>query len=79
MRKFVDALASPGGNLLILIFFVLTLLVLMGEPWWHYSDDADKTIAQAFAGFNGALLAALVGRPRTNTPEPGKVEEHDAH
>lgn len=70
-EKFLDALASPGGNLLILVFFDLTLLVLMGEPWWHYSDDADKTISQTFAGFVGATLQALVVHGgRAKMPEP---------
>jgi hypothetical protein len=71
MKHWLDALATPGGNLFILIFMVLLLLLLMAEPgMFKYSDDVDKVIQTMFAGFSGALLQALTSGTRFVSTAP---------
>lgn len=70
---FLDALASPGGNLLVLCFFVILSGVTMNRL--HYSDQIDTVMLSVFSGFSGALLQALTGRSGKIIPpvEPPKV------
>jgi len=59
--KFLEALSTAGGNLLILVFFDILLIVIVGEPWLHYNSDEDKLLSTILAGFAGATLQALTG------------------
>jgi len=63
MQKFLDALASKGGNIFLLAVFVVSLLLLV---IWITSRDAGDSqavtvILSTFSAFSGALLAALTG------------------
>ena len=75
-QKFLDSLRSPGGQLLILCFYVCTLL---GLVIWVTSRDAGDSQAQTviistFSAFSGALLGFLtgsaVGGQRKSDPPP---------
>lgn len=75
-RKFLEALATPGGNLFILCVFDALLLFLMAEPGlFKYSDDVDKVIQTMFAGFSGATLQALTSGTRFTQIAPQNVEQ----
>lgn len=63
MQRFLDSLASKGGNLLLLSVFVVSLLLLV--IWITSRDQGDSqavtVILSTFSAFSGALLAALTG------------------
>lgn len=60
---FLNSLATPGGNLFLLVAFVSLLLALVLHVL-HHSDSGQTTtvILSTFSGFSGALLQALRGR-----------------
>lgn len=81
-QQFLTSLSTPGGNLFLLVTFVVLLLVLVFHIL-HSSGDAQVTtvILSTFSAFSGALLQAFKGRssdlPNTSTlttntapPEP---------
>jgi hypothetical protein len=78
-QAFLDSLASKGGNLLVLSFFVGGLLGLV--IWVTLRDQGDSqavtVILSTFSGFSGALLAALTGQVggqrKSDTPAPPNV------
>lgn len=62
LREILDALSSPGGNLVILCLAV----VLSGTAAVHEAgrnDEVDNFLLSVFSGFTGALLQALTSRP----------------
>ena len=70
IRDFLDAVASPGGNLLILVFCVfvsgLAAIVIQDK-----SDQVDTVFLSVFSGFTGALLQALTtGASGVINPKP---------
>jgi hypothetical protein len=70
-ETFLNSLATRGGNILLLTFFVLFLGVLVVHVLHHPETNADvKTVLlSTFSGFTGALIAALQGggsRQRNN-------------
>lgn len=73
IREILDALASPGGNLVILCVAVLlsgTAAVLVG----HRNDEVDNFLLSVFSSFTGALLQALTTRPWRQGEASGKEE-----
>jgi hypothetical protein len=70
-KSFLDSIASPGGNILILCFFVVASGFAMNRL--HYSDQIDTAMLSAFSGFCGALLAQLTQGIRTSS----KPEDSD--
>jgi hypothetical protein len=66
--KFLNGLASPGGNILILCFFVILSGTALNKI--HYSDQIDTAMLTAFSGFCGALLAQLTQAVRGKLDEP---------
>lgn len=56
-QSFLDSLATRGGNLLILCFFVFISGFAMNRI--HKSDEIDTVMVSVFSGFCGALLQAL--------------------
>jgi hypothetical protein len=63
-QKFLDSIATKGGNLLLLGSFVMFLLLLV--IWILITNHTDAqvvtVILSTFSGFAGALLAALTGQ-----------------
>jgi FtsH-binding integral membrane protein len=63
-QRFLDSLASKGGNLLLMALFVVSLLTLV--IWVTSRDQGDSqavtVILSTFSAFSGALLAALTGQ-----------------
>ena len=71
-REFLDNIASPGGNLLILCFFVLATGWAMAQL--RHGNEAsnervDTVMISVFSGFTGALLQALTAIHRTERIE----------
>jgi hypothetical protein len=64
-REFLEAMATPGGNLLILVCLDFALLFLMGNKWFHYSDQIDSEVDTMFAAAMGATIQALQSGVRT--------------
>ncbi len=73
-QGFLDALATKGGNILLLLVSNVVLLVLV--VWLHRKgfDQGALAVAltQTLGNFSGALLMALTGKDRTvnNAPKP---------
>jgi hypothetical protein len=69
-QSFLNSIATPGGNLLVLCIFVVALLVVMIFEIHHSDEGQVQTVVVAtFSGFSGALLQALRGRT-TDVPAP---------
>lgn len=68
LLAFFDAVASPGGNLVLLAIFVVLSGVAMNKV--HYSDQIDTVMISVFSAFSGALLQALTGRVLQKKEEP---------
>ncbi len=62
---FLESLASRGGNLLVMIVFVGSMLGLLVMFLYHPASQASDRIIMVvlstFSGFAGALLNTLVG------------------
>lgn len=72
-REFLDALASPGGNLLILCAAVTTTgiaAVIVGVG--NRNTEVDNFLLSVFSGFTGALLQALTTK-QDKTPRDTAV------
>jgi len=75
-NRFLDSLATKGGQLLILCMFVVMLLGLI--IWVTARDQGDSqattVIISTFSAFSGALLGfltgAAVGGQRKTDPPP---------
>jgi hypothetical protein len=65
-QKFLDSIATKGGNLLILAVFVMFFFVSLFVMWMLKLDTGQSqvvtVITATFSGFSGALLTALTGR-----------------
>jgi hypothetical protein len=63
-QKFLDSLATKGGNLFVLSLFVASLLLLVLHVLHRGggSDPVTTVLLSTFSGFSGALLAALTGQ-----------------
>jgi hypothetical protein len=61
-QKFLDSLATRGGNLFVLFVCFSGLLGLMIHVL-HRSDSGNVTmvVVSTFSGFSGALMATLTG------------------
>jgi len=61
-QKFLDSLATRGGNLFVLFVCFAGLLSLMIHVL-HRSDSGNVTmvVVSTFSGFSGALMATLTG------------------
>lgn len=69
-QKFLNSLSTPGGNLLLLTIFVISMLALVVHVLHHGDDSQVATvILTTFSGFSGALLQALRGRT-SDIPQP---------
>ena len=71
-REFLDNIASPGGNLLILCFFVLVsgwAMAGLRNSAGSSSERVDTVMISVFSGFTGALLQALTAIHRTERIE----------
>jgi hypothetical protein len=72
-QKFLDSLATKGGNLAVLCFFVIFLLLL--TMWVLHrgtsTSQAATVLLATFSGFSGALLAALTGQQGGNRKTDG--------
>jgi hypothetical protein len=62
-QKFLDSLATKGGNLLVLFVCFAGLLGLLIHVL-HHADTGDVTmvVVATFSGFSGALMATLTGK-----------------
>jgi hypothetical protein len=62
-QKFLNSISTPGGNLMLLVLFVASLLGLVLHVLHHGDEGQVQTvILTTFSGFSGALLQALRGR-----------------
>jgi hypothetical protein len=64
-QRFLNSISTPGGNLLLLGFFVVGLFVMVIhvlENPHPNGDQAITVILSTFSAFTGALLQALRGR-----------------
>jgi hypothetical protein len=79
-QQFLNSISTPGGNLLLLAFYVAALLALVIHVL-HHADNGQivTVILSTFSGFSGALLQALRGRtsdippaqpPANGAPKP---------
>jgi uncharacterized membrane protein HdeD (DUF308 family) len=68
-QKFLDSLATRGGNLFVLFVCFAGLLGLMIHVL-HRSDSGNVTmvVVSTFSGFSGALMATLT--PGLDTRKP---------
>jgi hypothetical protein len=72
-QLFLNSLSTPGGNLLLLVVFVASLLGLVLHVLHHGDEGQVQTvILTTFSGFSGALLQALRGRS-SDIPTPTGV------
>lgn len=87
-EHFLNSLATRGGNILVLIFFVVGLFFAVLHVLHHGESAAVEVrtvVMSTFSGFSGALLQALVGgqsRQRAGeipTPPNGKPIEIPAN
>lgn len=61
-QKFLDSLGSKGGNIFVLSFFVVFLLVLtIRVEIRGDAGQAATVLLSTFSGFAGALLGILSG------------------
>lgn len=68
-REFLDAIASPGGNLMILVVCVFASGI--GAVWvGHRDDQVDTAMLSVFSGFTGALLQATTMYVRQKPEKP---------
>jgi hypothetical protein len=78
-QKWLDSLATKGGNLLILGMFVFVTLVLViwieTKAGGDQNTRAETVILTTFSNFTGALLGAVVNQQRdqrkADTPPAG--------
>ncbi len=69
-QKWLNSIATPGGNLLVLSLFVIALLTVVIFEIHHGLEGQVQTVVlSTFSGFSGALLQALRGRS-TDVPSP---------
>lgn len=66
---FIDSLATEGGNLALLSFFVVFMLCVLIFTFVRYGPSSPSaiTIGNAFMGFVGALTLSLRGRRQSTT------------
>lgn len=81
VREILDALASPGGNLVILCVAVLAsgiaAVAVANRPDNVRNTEVDNFMLSVFSGFTGALLQALTSRPwRTGEASGKELERH---
>src|SRR5271166_5357854 len=72
-QYYLNCLASAGGNLFVLMIFVVIFLVLIVYVL-HDANANDRlvsTVSDTFMGFSGALLLALKGRTTDTNPTLG--------
>ena len=62
-QKFLDSLATKGGNLLVLFVCFAGLLGLLIHVL-HHGDtgNVSMVVVSTFSGFSGALMATLTGK-----------------
>jgi len=62
-QKFLDSLATKGGNLLVLFVCFAGLLGLLIHVL-HHGDtgNVSMVVISTFSGFSGALMATLTGK-----------------
>jgi hypothetical protein len=73
-QLWLNSFNTPGGNLLLLFVFVVTLLGLTLRLLYHPGDSTVTTvILTTFSGFSGALMKALSGRTSDVPPPPGNT------
>jgi hypothetical protein len=72
-QYFLNSLATVGGNLLVLVLFVLLLLGLVLYVLHDTGANAQivTVVLSTFSGFAGALLQALRGRSTDTNPSTG--------
>src|ERR1700678_1265014 len=62
-QKFLDSLATKGGNLLVLFVCFAGLLGLLIHVLHHGdSGNVSMVVVATFSGFSGALMATLTGK-----------------
>jgi hypothetical protein len=62
-QKFLDSLATKGGNLLVLFVCFGGLLALLIHVLHHGdSGNVSMVVVATFSGFSGALMATLTGK-----------------
>ena len=72
-QKFLDSLATKGGNLFVLFVCFAGLLSLLIHVL-HHADSGNVTmvVVSTFSGFSGALMATLTGiDSKKSTPNGG--------
>ena len=64
--RFLDSLATKGGNLAMLGFFTFILLGFVVHVSYHavFGPEIRTLAISSFSGFSGALLNALIGAQR---------------
>lgn len=69
-QYFLNSLATVGGNLLVLVLFVLLLLGLVLHVLHDQGANGQivTVVLSTFSGFAGALLQALRGRSTDMNP-----------
>lgn len=68
-REFLDDIASPGGNLMILVICVFASGA--ASVWvGHRDDQVDTALLSVFSGFTGALLQATTMYVRQKPEKP---------
>lgn len=72
-QYFLNSLATIGGNVFLLCFFVLVFLGLVLYTLHDAGANSNvvNTVTNAFTGFTGALLLSLKGRTTDTNPSPG--------
>jgi len=81
-QAFLNSLSTPGGNLFLLVWCVLLLLVLVVILIFAHPKDAAlvTVVSTTFSGFAGALLQAFKGRssdvPPTNSTVSTSTDSH---
>lgn len=73
-QYFLNSLATVGGNLFLLMLFVLITLALVVHILHGDNKDSSQVttvILSTFSAFSGALLQALRGRTTDTNPLPG--------
>lgn len=78
-EHFLNTIGTKGGNILVLILFVIGLMGALVHVLHHGQDvnaEAKTVIISTFSAFSGALLGALTssGGARRPTDNGGKVE-----
>jgi hypothetical protein len=62
-QKFLDSLATKGGNLFVLLICFAGLLGLLIHVLHHGdSGNVSMVVVATFSGFSGALMATLTGK-----------------